>query len=213
MRFAYTAPVSVEDALAQAGATLEFRDDESKDTLLERYLNGPRTLSNEKLACLVLSTHSSSSSKSAPPPTPGPVNGATTFAEAEAYSQTTDIREFDLLICAAHFLGDGMALHRFANEFFTLLAGPDEATGSERTTDALVDLVRREWEALWGAGSIPKKNVLPPALEDGLPVVTNRFKQAAGKVDFQLDQERQIVSRVDLSLSINSFRSLYFNAI
>lgn len=196
VRFAYTAPSSVEEALVQAGATLELREDEGKDMLLERYLNGPRTLSNDKLAYLVLSTHSSS--KSAPPPTPmatpNPADGAAAFADELSVSEPEDMREFDLLICAAHFLGDGMALHRFANEFFTLLAGTDEATGSERTTDAIVDLVRQEWEARWSAGAVPRKNVLPPPVEEGLPVAKSRFQQAAGKVDFELDQTRQIVS-------------------
>jgi hypothetical protein len=32
-------------------------------------------------------------------------------------------KTFDLLICAAHWIGDGMALHTFANHFFGLLGG------------------------------------------------------------------------------------------
>jgi hypothetical protein len=34
--------------------------------------------------------------------------------------------EHELFICAAHFIGDGMALHQFANDFFGLLDGASE---------------------------------------------------------------------------------------
>ena len=64
--------------------------------LIDTYLNGPRTLSNERLSYLVVSS--------------------------EDKSQDAE-RNYDFLICATHFLGDGMALHSFANDFFGLLGG------------------------------------------------------------------------------------------
>jgi len=65
--------------------------------LIDSYLNGERTLSNDRLSYLILSSSSSSNDDD---------------------SAHTD---FDLLICAAHWIGDGMALHTFANELFHLL--------------------------------------------------------------------------------------------
>lgn len=75
---------------------LYWRDPE----LIDGYLNGERTLSNERLSYLVLSSVPSSSS----------------------VEESGDCQQnFDLLICAAHWIGDGMALHTFANELFRLL--------------------------------------------------------------------------------------------
>ncbi len=65
--------------------------------LIDSYLNGERTLSNNRLSYLVLSSR--------------PASGSA--------EQT-----FDLLICATHYVGDGMALHTFANQFLGLLGGP-----------------------------------------------------------------------------------------
>ena len=46
-----------------------------------------------------------------------------------------------------HFLGDGMALHNFANEFFGLL-------GSDRTDSDLRVVLEEEWRVRWGEGII-----------------------------------------------------------
>lgn len=83
--------------------------------LIDSYLNGPRTLSNDRLSYLVLST-SEASETSSP--------------------------SHDILICAAHFLGDGMALHQFANDFFTLL-------GSAKTSGELEALLTDEYKTRW----------------------------------------------------------------
>ena len=72
--------------------------------LIDAYLNGPRTLSNERLSYLVVSS--------------------------EDKSQDGE-RNFDFLICATHFLGDGMALHSFANDFLGLLGGTLDDKGLE----------------------------------------------------------------------------------
>lgn len=71
--------------------------------LIDNYLNGQRTLSNDRLSFLILSSLQTFSLQ----------NG----------TESENEQEFDLLICAAHFIGDGMALHTFANEFFVLLGG------------------------------------------------------------------------------------------
>ena len=79
--------------------------------LIDTYLNGPRTLSNERLSYLVVSS--------------------------DDKSQDED-RNHDFLICATHFLGDGMALHSFANDFFGLL-------GSTLDDKSLEEKLSSEW--------------------------------------------------------------------
>lgn len=64
--------------------------------LIDSYLNGPRLLSPSRLSFLVVSRATST----------------------EASGQA----EFDLLLCTTHFVGDGIALHTFANELYGLIA-------------------------------------------------------------------------------------------
>jgi hypothetical protein len=52
----------------------------------------------------------------------------------------------DIMICAAHFLGDGMALHQFANDLFGLLGG-------EKTIAELETQLKEELSSRWGADS------------------------------------------------------------
>jgi hypothetical protein len=78
--------------------------------LIDSYLNGPRTLSNDRLSYLVVSITDS----------------------------TEETVNCDFLICATHFLGDGMALHQFANDFFGLLGGSS-------TMSDLEILLSTEW--------------------------------------------------------------------
>jgi hypothetical protein len=126
----YLVPRSVEHALDLADLNLEYRAqakdgkilqapgvhmfDEMTIELIDSYLNGPRTLSNDRLSYLVVSPHMS--------PT----------------DSTENTGDCDFLICATHFLGDGMALHQFANDFFSLL-------GSSSTTSDLAMLLSKEW--------------------------------------------------------------------
>ena len=89
--------------------------------LLDSYLNGPRTLSNERLSFLVVSqdpTHEGGSN------------------EGLQDNRSTN-GNYDILICATHFLGDGMAVHTFANDFFNLLCNNNEVQ--------LHDLLQKEW--------------------------------------------------------------------
>ena len=48
------------------------------------------------------------------------------------------VKNYDLMICATHFLGDGMALHQFANDFFVIL-------GSCMDEMALLEKLTIEW--------------------------------------------------------------------
>lgn len=111
--------------------------------LINTYLNGPRTLSNSRLSYLVVSEPSyTGSSMPTPPRTPSPSRaGSELTLDAEDHQE--DVTQYELLICAMHFLGDGMALHQFANDFFGLL-------GSQRTEAELEAILSDEWRARWG---------------------------------------------------------------
>ncbi|GLB35870.1 hypothetical protein LshimejAT787_0301580 [Lyophyllum shimeji] len=156
VRFVYMPPHSVENALENAGNNLEYRT-QTKDELIDSYLNGPRTLSNDRISYLMIS-----------------------FPRDSASSGTPVRCEF--LICAAHFLGDGMALHQFANDFFSLLGST--------TTSELASLLCTEWQAR--CSKLEDHLSLPSALEDRLPLVKGKFSQLASRIDFQRHQEKLI---------------------
>ncbi|CCM03131.1 uncharacterized protein FIBRA_05252 [Fibroporia radiculosa] len=178
VRFLYDAPSSVDAALASANANLEYRAD-TKDELIDSYLNGSRTLSNERLSYLVVSQPADSIMPT-PPRTPSPSRTARTNTEV-AQSESGEY-QYDLLICAMHFLGDGMALHQFANDFFGLLGG-------EHSDEDLTDMLRLEWDVRWGTNTYRSDGIIPATLEDSLPVPsTSSFRRAAEHVDFQLSQ-------------------------
>lgn len=87
--------------------------------LIDAYLNGPRTLSNDRLSYLIISS-----------------DYANTSIPTD-HSQES-VKNYDLMICATHFLGDGMALHQFAHDFFVLL-------GSCMDDTALLEKLTAEW--------------------------------------------------------------------
>ena len=161
--------------------------------LIDSYLNGPRTLSNTRLSHIIIATPHSDSI-----PTP-PLSPAGT--DASSVPEQPAGKQHDILICAMHFLGDGMALHQFANDFFGLL-------GSEKTDIELRQQLDEEWETRWGTPasdvSLPprfhnevtlifsKDVILPRALEDNIPVKWTKMRQAAAHVDFLMSQERLV---------------------
>ena len=117
----------------QCGSHAEFLD------LIEAYLNGPRTLSNERLSYLVVSR------TPAKLPTPPSTPRTSEVLPVWAPERLTDDKavDYELFICAAHSIGDGMALHQFANDFFGLVGGPS-------SQEAMEQLVADEWKHRWG---------------------------------------------------------------
>ncbi|RDB28633.1 hypothetical protein Hypma_015825 [Hypsizygus marmoreus] len=161
VRFVYLPPRSIKNALEDAGHNLEYRS-QDKDELVDSYLNGPRTLSKDRISYLIVSPH-------------GP-------SQHEASGDITTECEF--LICATHFLGDGMALHQFANDFFGLL-------GSSSTMNYLAFILSAEWQTRCGKfQDEPIK--LPTSLEDRLPPSKGKLSQLATRVDFLRSQEKLI---------------------
>ena len=84
-----------------------------------------------------------------PPHTPSPTSVTleldTTQVSEDSGAEADRLRQYELLICAMHFIGDGMALHQFANDFFTLL-------GSTQSVSELEATLESEWRAKWADG-------------------------------------------------------------
>jgi len=187
VRFVFHPPASPEDAVTEAESQLEYRH-QSKDDLIDSYLNGPRTLSNERLSYLIVSlTPAQDAQLPTPPSTPQTSAGVP--AELPEHLGGDRAFNYELLICAAHFIGDGMALHQFANDFFGLL-------GSARSQEELDQLVADEWKQCWSQTLPSDTPALPPSSDENLGTEQNRFRRAAQSIDFQNDMERQIGGQV-----------------
>ncbi|POY71246.1 hypothetical protein BMF94_5558 [Rhodotorula taiwanensis] len=134
-----------------------FESGRSASEIISSYLNGPRTLSDEKLSYLVISR---------------PGSAADVAFGSAADHVDDEMRDFDFFLFSTHFLGDGMALHSTAGEFFRLLTAEqnDEISPSKRTVS------------------------LPVAAEDRLPIgLTNtRFGAGIARADYEKEQARQI---------------------
>ncbi|EMD41917.1 hypothetical protein CERSUDRAFT_110472 [Gelatoporia subvermispora B] len=189
VRFIYTAPSSPRDLFEDADNNLEYRT-QDKDELIDSYLNGPRTLSNSRLSYVVVSEPGEAKSAvPTPPRTPSPSRSSVDAGLIHESETPTEIeREYELLICAMHFLGDGMALHQFANDFFGLL-------GCDMDDADLEAMLEAEWRDRWQNISTDA-SVLPRSLEEYMPLSDGRFRRTAAKVDFQLSQERLVGGQV-----------------
>lgn len=98
--------------------------------------------------------------------------------------------KFEIMLCATHFIGDGMALHTFMNEFYTLL-------GSDKSVGDLEDMIE---DQLY----VPPCR-LPLGLEDRLPgpgqrlagqgeeeAQGQRLKKAVGDAAYDCSERRLV---------------------
>ncbi|WWC92334.1 uncharacterized protein L201_007288 [Kwoniella dendrophila CBS 6074] len=135
-------PKNLVEALSIASERFSFLIDERD--VIDTYLNGPRTLSNEKLGYLVIKS-----------------SDDTTELETK--------REYEIMLCATHYLGDGMALHSFMNEFYILL-------GNETlSTEKLSEMIQEKLNIFGVDGQVE----IPKSLEERLPLVDNGSKLAS----------------------------------
>ncbi|KAI6047920.1 hypothetical protein EDC04DRAFT_2620572 [Pisolithus marmoratus] len=153
VRFVYTPPLTPQDAVDDADNNLEYKS-VTKDELIDGYLNGERTLSNQRLSYLIIASELSGVLESGPS------------------------HNYDLLICAAHFLGDGMALHQFAKRILWSL-------------QELEVMLNEEWNRHCRL-SPGKALTLPNCLEDNFAPEPSKLRRAIGKVDHQLSQGKDI---------------------
>ncbi|KZV74818.1 hypothetical protein PENSPDRAFT_681526 [Peniophora sp. CONT] len=178
IRFVYRPPGSPDAALRDADEQLEWKY-EAKDELIDTYLNGPRTLSATRLSYLIISHTPSSDPYPSPPQTP------TASVDVAAMQSVEELHDFSFFLAAVHSIGDGMALHAFANDFFCLL-------GSSKSVQELNGLLVAEWEKRWASPLSDKLTALPPSYEESLMVETSAFRRAVGRVDFETVQNKQI---------------------
>ncbi|KAJ3909383.1 hypothetical protein F5879DRAFT_791535 [Lentinula edodes] len=169
IKFVLMPYASPESVLHSANENIFYRQG-TKEELIDSYLNGPRTLSAQRLSCIFLSQESDRSHSRHTHPD-GPVQS----------TQVEDWFDYDLLLCTTHFIGDGMALHQCANDFFTLLS-------SKRSTEELHDIVKEQWRIRYGSQF--SELSLPRSLEERLPQSSGRFQRAVSIVDFDLSQGR-----------------------
>ncbi|VDB86578.1 unnamed protein product [Peniophora sp. CBMAI 1063] len=183
IRFVYRPPGSPDAALRDAEQQLEWKY-ETKEELMEAYLNGPRTLSATRLSYLIISRTPSSDPYPSPPQTPTvPVNLAA--LQSQLVQEETEVHDFSFFLAAVHSIGDGMALHALANDFFCLLGG-------SMSVPELHGLLVTEWEKRCNTPLSDKLTALPPSYEESLPVATSAFRRAVGRVDFEAAQNKQI---------------------
>ena len=153
----FVVPHSHDMSSALASAEDRFiyidNDESTRDIdIIDSYLNGPRTLSPNRLASLIV---------------------------ADRGQGEDGLTNFEVMLLSTHFLGDGMALHTFMNEFYTLLA-------STKTSNDFLDMIQD------AVGESPA--ALPGSLEDRMPVIGNgsRFARAVGQVDNKKNDDRLI---------------------
>jgi len=185
-----SSPITALEEAQQSFVSLES----TKDALINSYLNGPRTLSDNRLSYLILSNPSQNLPPS-PPQTPSEELASEIHFPSDLHALIDDPREFNFFICAVHFLGDGMALHTFANDLFTLLAGEDSNASGCLSTEALRTLLENEWRQHWDTQLCQPSadpDILPVSLEARLPRPLSKFQRIAHMVEFRCAQERLI---------------------
>ncbi|KAK4055284.1 hypothetical protein OIV83_000567 [Microbotryomycetes sp. JL201] len=157
--FVHHPPVSKSEARIRAGSLMALVAQHSHQDLLDDYLNGPRTLADNRLSFFVISS-----------------------PEPQSTLDSADVPlEYHFMLFCSHFIGDGMALHATANEFFQLLtSGSDD---SFTATDALDVDVRQS-----------NTHDLPEALETCLkmPQQSSNIRWAAACVDYASNQRQQV---------------------
>ena len=148
----------VTSALASAEDRFIYIDDDEEYNnvdIIDSYLNGPQTLSKDRLSTLVVADR----------------------GEAAASEGQSGQRTIEFMLLATHFLGDGMALHTFMNEFYTLL-------GSDKSSQDLIDMIAQLVDA--------EPAEIPASLEERLPSIGNgsRFARSIGRIDNKRNDSR-----------------------
>ena len=146
--FVHSRPRLVSSTLDSAeDRFLYLPESDASADIIGLYLNGPRSLSSDRLAMLVVADKGEGS--------------------------------YEVMLCATHYLGDGMALHTFMNEFYQLLGD------TANTVSAITASIRDEIARVTG---------IPPSLEDRMPKVGNgsALARAIGAVDNRRNDSKLI---------------------
>ncbi|KAJ7253698.1 hypothetical protein B0H12DRAFT_576857 [Mycena haematopus] len=150
-RFSFSPPATLERALDEAAMALRFSQ-ETKHELISAYMDGTRILSDEYLSYLIIANSEGSLDK--------------------------DVSQYDILMCAPHFIGDGTALHQSTHELLCLL------TSDKTDAELLEELaVAQNW-----------MDVLPVNVESRLSAPSSAFGKAACKINYLQALSREIPS-------------------
>jgi hypothetical protein len=153
-----------------------------KDELLNRYLNGKRILGSDHLSHLFFSSRFSKTSLTAS------LEHLRANLEEDSIRDTEEPTKYDILIATTHYIGDGMALHNFATEFFTLLSS--QVGPAQLSLDVLL---KAEWNKRCHSTAFKSKQALPLNLELRLPTAGGPCKRAIAKAEFHNHQRKLIV--------------------
>ncbi|KAG7088574.1 hypothetical protein E1B28_012553 [Marasmius oreades] len=159
-RFRFSPYTKTEEALADTSQVTYFKND-AKEKLISDYMNGPRTLSSSKLSYVIISERNPNSSQ-------------TEGEEAHA--------EYDLLMCAPHYLGDGASLHQCTHELLCLLSNNSD---TQLKAQILIDPNRDvDWH---GILPLAAETRLKPLISD-----TSRWAKAASEVNIAQTLRKEI---------------------
>ncbi|KAJ7033156.1 hypothetical protein C8F04DRAFT_957949 [Mycena alexandri] len=148
-QFSFSPPLTSEAALQEAQTALRFSH-ETRDELISTYMDGPRILSDNYLSYLIVSERENISDNNA--------------------------SQYDLLMCAPHFIGDGTALHQSTHELLCLVtsAKSDDELAAELSTS-------RDWF-----------DILPLSMESRLSTPSSALGRAACKINYLQTLSREI---------------------
>ncbi|KZT30819.1 hypothetical protein NEOLEDRAFT_1174188 [Neolentinus lepideus HHB14362 ss-1] len=182
VRFVYQAPESPDELLLDANTTLNYCAHPANE-LIDKYVNGPRTLSDSRLSYLTISQPGAGPSFLPTPPLSP--SGQSDHSYEDMPSQ--EMYDYTVFMCVAHFIGDGMSVIDLSKLLLDIL-------GSDKSTCQLEVQLRDEWHMRFGKSTnIP---ALPVAAEDRLPTLKGKFRRVAAKVDFLRDQQKNIGGQV-----------------
>ncbi|KAK7044510.1 hypothetical protein R3P38DRAFT_167336 [Favolaschia claudopus] len=163
--FVLRPPSSTGEAMAQAAATIRFFDDVTGRELMHAFLNGPRTLSSDKLSAVHIARH-------------GEISPGT--------------HEFHIVYMLHHMINDSPAMYTTENGMLELLGGSNTPGGPPRTDQELAAILDREWMDRCGAQRIPHDAIIP-ATEDRIQgLARSKFRDAAWVVDNKNIEKRFI---------------------
>ncbi|KAJ6572044.1 hypothetical protein B0H19DRAFT_675942 [Mycena capillaripes] len=148
-RFCFSPPSTSEIAIQDATTALRFCH-ETKNELISAYMDGRRILSNDYISYLVIS-------------------------EPES-SHDDDTSQYDILMCAPHFIGDGTALHQSTHELICLLT-------SEKSDAELREELEKSQNWV---------DVLPLSVESRLSPPSSALGKAACKINYLQTLSREI---------------------
>lgn len=141
--------------------------------MVHSYLNGTRTLSNDRLSVLMLGHPDPSVFESPNAPSPA---------------------DFSVMMCGTHFIGDGHSLHQTSNDLFTMLNSRQSGDSNAPLSD-LHALLQTEWATACGFSPTSGPVWLPESSDARLPPAASKFQNAAAIVDFQSNEARLVVSQ------------------